>query len=158
MFREMIRKKQQLSPAECLALLQQTKRGVLSVLGDDGYPYGIPLNHYYNEADGCIYFHSGMQGHKLDALRRCDKVSFCVRDDGTPEPGHWAMRFRSVVVFGRVRFIEDRQTVCAVSAALSRKFTDDEAYIAEELRRFGPVTCMFALKPEHITGKLVREA
>ena len=67
MFRDMIRAKQQLSREECAAILRTAKRGVLSVLGDEGYPYGMPLNHYYNEVDGKLYFHSGKQGHKLQA-------------------------------------------------------------------------------------------
>ena len=158
MFRRMLRAGQQLSREECLALLQSERRGVLSVLGDDGYPYGMPLNHYYTEADGRLYFHSGSRGHKLDALRRCDKASFCVCDAGSREPEGWALRFRSVIVFGRVSFVEDRETVYRICAALSRKFTDDEAYIAEEIRRSGPATCLFALTPEQICGKRVREA
>ena len=158
MFREMLRARQQLTREECLEILKREKRGVLSVLGDDGYPYGIPLDHYYREEDGRLYFHCGRAGHKLDALRRCPKTSFCVLEESGPEPGDWALRFRSVVVFGRVKFIEDPETICGIAAALSRKFTDDEAYIAEEIRRFGPVTCMFALVPEHMTGKRVRES
>ena len=158
MFRKMVRAKQQLSREECVAILRTEKRGVLSVLGDEGYPYGMPLNHYYNEADGKLYFHSGKQGHKIDALRTNEKASFCVLDEGRREAGEWALRFRSVIVFGRVEFVEDRETVYEISAKLSRKFTDDEAYIADELRRSGPATCMFALVPEHITGKRIREA
>ena len=158
MFRNMIRAKQQLSREECAAILRTEKRGVLSVIGDEGYPYGMPLNHYYNEADGKLYFHSGKQGHKLDALRANGKASFCVLDEGRRDAGDWALRFRSVIVFGRVEFIEDRETIYEISAKLSRKVTDDEAYIADELRRSGPATCMFALVPEHITGKRIKEA
>ena len=158
MFRKMIRAKQQLTREECIEILKTEKRGVLSVLGDEGYPYGMPLNHYYNEADGKIYFHSGKLGHKIDALRANEKASFCVLDEGRREAGEWALRFRSVIVFGRVEFVEDRETVYEISAKLSRKFTDDEAYIADEIRRVGPATCMFALTPEHLTGKRIREA
>ena len=158
MFRNLTRARQALSPAECIALLKSEKRGVLSVLGDEGYPYGVPLNHYYNEDDGRIYFHSGGFGHKLDALRACDKASFLLMDQGQRDPGDWALRFRSVIVFGRVEFIEDREKVYEITARLSRKFTADEAYIAEEIRKSGPATCMFALIPEQITGKRVHEA
>ena len=69
MFREMLRYKQALSEEECIEILKKELRGVLSVLGDDGYPYGMPINHFYNEEDGKIYFHSGMQGHKIDAMK-----------------------------------------------------------------------------------------
>ena len=79
-FRPMVRKHKQLSEEESIALLKQELRGVLSVIGDDGYPYGMPMNHYYNDADGKLYFHSGKHGHRPDAIRRCSKASFCVCD------------------------------------------------------------------------------
>ena len=66
MFREMVRKKQQLPMEEALELLKNAPRGILSVLGDNGYPYGVPIDHWYNEEDGKIYFHSGKEGHKID--------------------------------------------------------------------------------------------
>ena len=157
-FREMLRKKQALSQEECIAILKRELRGVLSVLGDDGYPYGMPINHYYNERDGKLYFHSGMKGHKVDAIRRCDKASFCVYDEGYRKEGEWALNIKSVVVFGRIEFVEDRATVYRIAEELSRKFTDDDAYIAHEIESAGPRTLMFALVPEHITGKLVNEA
>ena len=59
-----------LSEAECIDILKSTKRSVLSVIGDDGYPYGMPINHYYNEEDGKIYFHGAKAGHKIDAIIR----------------------------------------------------------------------------------------
>ena len=158
MFRELARAKQRLSDEECAEILRREKRGVLSVLGDDGYPYGVPLNHYYCEEDGKLYFHSGRTGHKLDALRRCDKVSYCVLDGGEAAGDGWALRFCSVIVFGRVEFVEDRETVYRISAALSRKFTDDEDYIKNEIERFGPATILLALTPESIVGKTVTES
>ena len=158
MFRQLVRKKQQLPQEECLRLLTEEKRGVLSVLGDEGYPYGLPINHFYCPEDGKLYFHSGMAGHKVDALRRNPKASFCVYDRGFRREGEWALNIRSVIVFGRIEFIEDRETVCRIAARLSRKFTDDEAYIQREIKTYGPATAMFALVPEQMTGKLVNEA
>ena len=78
MFRKMRRFKQELSKEECIEILKSEPRGVLSMIGDDGYPYGIPMTHWYCEEDGKIYFHGAKEGHKLDAIRKCDKVSFCV--------------------------------------------------------------------------------
>ena len=158
MFREMVRKKQQLPETECIEILKREKRGVLSLLGDDDYPYGIPLNHYYNEADGRLYFHSGKKGHKIDALRRHEKASFCVYDEGFRRDGEWALNIRSVIVFGRIESISDTETVYEISRQLSRKFTQDEKYIEDEIRKSGPGTLMFALVPEHMTGKLVNES
>ena len=158
MFREMVRKKQQLPETECIEILKREKRGVLSLLGDDDYPYGIPLNHYYNEADGRLYFHSGKKGHKIDALRRHEKASFCVYDEGFRRDGEWALNIRSVIVFGRIEIISDTETVYEISRQLSRKFTQDEKYIEDEIWKSGPGTLMFALVPEHMTGKLVNES
>ena len=95
---------------------------------------------------------------KVDAIRRCDKVSFCVYDEGYLKEGEWALNIKSVVVFGRIEFVEDRETVYRIAEELSRKFTDDDAYIEREIEHAGPRTLMFALAPEHITGKIVKEA
>ena len=82
MFRELIRKKQQLENVKCIELLEKETRGVLAVNGDGGYPYATPLNHYYCPEDGCVYFHCGKVGHRLDSLKKSDKVSFCVVEKG----------------------------------------------------------------------------
>lgn len=157
MFRKMLRFKQQLSDEKCISVLKKQLRGVLSVHGDDGYPYGLPINYYYCEEDGKLYFHCAKVGHKIDAIRRNDKASFCVCDDGVQNEGHWSLRFRSVIVFGRVEFVEDRETVYRLARELSYKFTRDESYIQKEIKLFGKATMMFALVPEHMTGKLVNE-
>ncbi len=156
-FRPMVRKHKQLSEEECIALLKQELRGVLSVIGDDGYPYGMPMNHWYCEADGKIYFHGGKEGHKIDALRRCDKASFCVYDSGVRTEGEWALTICSVIVFGRVELIDDPERVLDISRQLSYKFTQDESYIAKEIEHFGAKTLCLALTPEHICGKRVQE-
>lgn len=158
MFREMLRKKQQLAQDECIRILKEELRGVLSVLGDEGYPYGVPINHYYCEQDGKLYFHGGKKGHKIDAIRRYDKASFCVYDDGFRRDGEWPLHIKSVIVFGRIEFVEDRETVYQISRELSHKFTDDESYIDREIRQSGPGTLLFALVPEHISGKIVEES
>ena len=154
----MLRKKQQLPEEECIEILKNELRGVLSVIGDDDYPYGMPINHFYCEEDGKIYFHSGRKGHKIDAMKSHDKASFCVYDQGFRREGEWALNIRSVIVFGRIEFIEDREKIYEIARRLSYKFTDDEEYIEHEIVRSGPGTLMFALVPEHMTGKLVNEA
>ncbi len=158
MFRELLRKKQKLSEDECIRLLKSELRGVLSVIGDDGYPYGMPINHYYCEENGIIYFHGGGKGHKIDALKRDPKASFCVYDGGFRKEGEWALNIKSVIVFGHIEFVEDQDTICRLADKLSRKFTDDDSYIKEEIKRAGSRTLMFALVPEYISGKLVKEA
>ena len=157
MFRNIVRAKQALTPEECAMILKKELRGVLSVLGDSDYPYGMPLNHFFNEEDGRLYFHSGMTGHKIDAIRRHPKASFCVYDEGVRENGNWYLTIRSVIVFGRIEIVEDREKIYDIARKLSRKFTGDEEYIDNEIKNSGPGTLMFALIPEHITGKRVTE-
>ena len=157
-FRPMARAKQAVSREECLDILRREPRGVLSVLGDEGYPYGVPIDFWYCEEDGVLYFHSGRTGHKIDALRRCDKASFCVWDEGFRKEGDWALNIRSVIVFGRVVMVEDHARAIELCRRLSLKYTPDEAYIAREIQRSGPGVLCFGLVPEHMTGKLVNES
>ena len=131
---------------------------MLCVLGDGGYPYGLPINHFYCPEDGKIYFHSGKTGHKIDAMRRCPKASFCVYDQGYRKEGQWALNIRSVIVFGKIEMVEDQEKVSEIARRLSRKFTQDESYIDREILRSGPRTLLFALVPEYMTGKLVNES
>ncbi len=154
-FRELMRIKQQLPEDECFAMLRDLKRGVLSVNGDNGYPYGMPLNHYYE--DGYLYFHGGRSGHKIDALKKDCRASYCVYDEGYRNEGEWHLNIKSVIVFGRVEFIDDEEKVIEISRKLSHKFTNDDNYIDEEIRRSLKGTAMFTLKIEHISGKIVKE-
>ena len=158
MFRELVRKKKQITNDEAVVLLKNETRGVLSVLGDNGYPYGMPMNHFYNEDDRCIYFHSGKGGHRIDALMRSDKVSFCVYDKGYRDDGEWAYNVKSVIVFGRIDVIEDRDTIANICTRLSRKFTQDDEYIRDEIESYAHETILLKLTPEHICGKLVTES
>jgi len=158
MFRSMARIKQAISREECLKILKEEPRGVLSVLGDDGYPYGMPMNFYYCEEDGKIYFHGGFKGHKIDAMKRCDKVSLCVYDQGYRREGEWALNIKSVIVFGRIEWVEDHEKAMRMSRDLSYKYTQDSAYIEKEIEQAGPRTLVFALVPEHMSGKLVNES
>lgn len=157
-FRPMRRFKQQVSEAECIRILQQERRGVLSMLGEDGYPYGIPMDHWYCSEDGKLYFHGAKVGHKIDSISRCDKVSYCVYDGGYRKEGEWARNVTSVVVFGRISLVTDVEKARTICEHLCRRFTDDEAYIQTELRSaLARVQCL-ELSIDHMTGKLVKES
>ena len=160
MFREMRRFKQQISEEECIRILEEQPRGVLSMLGDDGYPYGIPLDHWYSEDDDKLYFHCAKTGHKLDAIASCDKVSYCVMDEGYRKEGEWAFNFNSVVIFGKARIVGDEEDELKhrIAVNLCRKFTDDEAFIQKELTHALPRAAFIELTPEHMNGKLVNES
>ena len=158
MFREIVRKKQKLEKTEIIQILKTEKRGVLSVCGDDGYPYGLPINYWYDEENERIYFHSGKRGHKVDAISTNDKVSFCVYDKGYKKDGEWALNIKSVIVFGRMRVVEDEKRALEIFRKLSLKFTDDIEYIDSEIQKYANATLCYELRPEHITGKIVNEA
>ncbi len=158
MFRKMRRFKQQISKAECIDVLKSTPRGVLSLLGDDGYPYGVPLDHLYCEEDDRIYFHCAKNGHKIDAITSCDKASYCTYDTGYRKEGEWALNIKSVIIFGRIRLVDDEEKARKICTALVKKFTDDEEYLEKELKNaLARVQCL-ELIPEHMTGKLVNES
>ena len=158
MFRELTRRKQQLSREECSKILREEPRGVLSLMGDDGYPYGLPMDHWYCEEDGFLYFHCGKRGHKIDAIHRCDKASFCVYDQGFRREGEWALNIRSVIVFGRIQILEDHAQAIDITRTLSYKYTQDTDFIENTIRESGANVLVFRLIPEHITGKLVNES
>ena len=158
MFRAMRRFKQELSHDECVRILKEQPRGVLSLMGDDGYPYGIPIDYWYSEDDNKLYFHGAGEGHKIDAIKRCDKASFCVYNEGYRKEGEWALNISSVIVFGRMSIVEDKDKVTEICTNICLKFTDDEAYIEDELRRSGSRVCCLAMSVEHISGKLVKES
>ncbi len=158
MFREMRRFKQQISEDECIRILKEQPRGILSMHGDDGYPYGIPMDHWYSEADGCLYFHCAKEGKKIDSVKRDDKVSYCVYDQGFRREGEWALNINSVVVFGRMRIVEDEDKKREICTNLCRKFTDDEDYLKKEMTNAFPRVCCLELSIEHMTGKLVNES
>ena len=157
MFRQLKRQKQALSKEECLQILQKEKRGVLSVLGDDDYPYGMPINHYFDPEENKLYFHGGRYGHKIDAMRRHNKASYCIYGDGFIENDNWYLCFKSVIVFGKTEFIEDKDKIADLCRKLSYRFTKNENYIEEEIQKSLQGTLMFSLSIEDIQGKYVTE-
>lgn len=152
MFREMRRKKQALSPEQCAEILSRGTSGVLAVSGDDGWPYAVPLSYLY--ADGRLFFHCAQQGHKLDALARSEKASFCVIDRDEIVPEKYTTYFRSVIVFGSVREVTDGAEKLSALTALAEKYTpnDPDGCRKEAEGALGHV-CVLALTPAHISGK-----
>ena len=158
MFRELLRKNKMIPLQECLQILNDETRGVLSVIGDNDYPYGMPMNHWYNDEDGKIYFHCGKAGHRLDSLKKHDKVSFCVYDKGYRNDGEWVWNVKSVIIFGKIEIVDDIDRITDITTKLSRKFTQDEEYIRKEIELYGHETLLLQLTPEHISGKMVTES
>ena len=155
MFRTMRRFKQQLTEAQCVEILTNEPRGVLAVLGDEGYPYAVPLDFVYR--DGKLYFHSATEGHKVDALKACDKASFCVMDKGEQEEGDWALWFNSVICFGRMRLVEDFDETIRIARDLGLKYYPSEQDVEDEIKKDGHRVLCMELTIDHMTGKRVHE-
>ena len=117
-FRAMRRKRQLLSDDESIGILQKATAGTLALLGDNGYPYAVPISYVYHE--GKLYFHSALAGHKVDAIKKCDKASFCVIDKDDVQPEKYTTFFRSVIAFGRIHIIEDDKEKLAMARMLAK--------------------------------------
>ncbi len=155
-FRPMRRFKQALSAGECAQILRSEKRGTLAVIGDNGYPYALPINYYYDEAENSIFFHCAGEGHKIDAINNCDKVCFTTHDAGE-QRGDWSYFVRSVIVFGRANPVTDIKKKFEKAKAFGMKYYPSEAELDPELEKdFGRVTIM-EISIEHMSGKLVHE-
>lgn len=157
MFRKMRRSAQELDREVCEEVLSRGTSGVLAVLGDEGYPYAVPLSYVF--ADGKLYFHCAKQGHKMDAVRACDKVSFCVVDKDDVVPEEYTTYFRSVIVFGRARVLEDAAEIRAALEKLGRKYhpSDSQEGLAGAIDRELAAVAVIELTPEYVTGKEARE-
>ena len=155
MFRPMRRFKQQLTKEECEAILRTQPRGVLSLSGDDGYPYGVPMNFVYG--DGVVWFHCALSGHKLDAVRACDKASFCVLDQGEKPADDWAYYFNSVILFGRIRIVDDEEKKLSALRQLGLKYFPTAEEVEEDIQKNAARCHILALSVEHMTGKHVHE-
>lgn len=158
MFRPLRRINQQLSNEECFSVLRNEVRGVLSVLGDNDYPYGLPINYWYSQDENKIYFHGAKEGHKIDSILKHDKVSFCVYDKGVQTEGKLGLDYKSVIVFGRIKIVEDKEKTLEICRKLSAQFDFGQEYIEEEIKKFAKFVMCLELTPEHITGKKVNES
>lgn len=155
-FRKMRRFKQQLEQEECERILRTSKRGTLAVLGDGGYPYAVPMNFVYSE--GKIYFHCALEGHKLDAIRSCDKASFNTID--TPvkhNPDDWWYYIKSVTAFGKISVMPDGDGKIAALTLLGNKYFPSADYTQKEIDRDLARVNVLCLNIEHLTGKEVQE-
>ena len=156
MFRKMRRLGQMLSKKECEEILANEPRGVLALLGDYDYPYALPMSHVY--VDGKIYFHGAMMGHKNDAVEKCNKVSYCVMDEGVRNPDDdWSYIFRSVIVFGRIRTLSDDDEKIEKLTYLGDKFFPTHEETVSEIEKLLHRTEVFEIIIEHMSGKRVEE-
>ncbi len=157
MFREMRRRKQQLSEDCSIEILKKGSSGVLALLGDEDYPYAVPMSYVYD--DGKIYFHGAKEGHRFDTVCRNEKASFCVIEQDIVVPERYLTHYRSVIAFGRIFIIEEETAKRRAIELLADKYhptaTKEVRNCAIEAESVG--LCMFVLEIEHMTGKEARE-
>lgn len=157
MFRPMRRKKKEISADAAKQLLQKERRGVFAVNGDDGYPYAVPVNYYYSEEGNKIYFHGAREGHKVDALKRDDKVCFTVYGNETIKEETWAPYLQSAVIFGRCRLLDDPEETLVLTRKIAEKYYPGKELIEEEIRRSGKAVQLYEISIEHLSGKEIQE-
>lgn len=157
MFRSIRKKKNEISLDETKELLRCSRRGILAVNGDNGYPYAIPINYLYDENTEKIIFHGARAGHKVDSLKACDKVCFTVYGNETVKEEAWAPYVQSAVVFGRCHLIENKETSIELLKQFAMKYYPNEDMVANGIAAAGSAAQMFQIEIEHISGKEVQE-
>ena len=157
MFRPMRRSAQALGVDACREVLSRGTSGVLALLGDGGWPYAVPMSYALDGEK--LYFHCAREGHKLDAIRREARASFCVVDRDDVKPAEYTSYFRSVIIFGRVRVLEDEAQMRAAIELLARRYFPEDS--AENRRRAiereWAGLCMLEMDIEHMSGKEAKE-
>lgn len=142
-----------LTQEESEAILRRQSCGVLALLGDEDYPYAVPMSYVYDGS--AIYFHGAVSGHKVDAMKKCGKASFCVVDQDQVVPEEFTTYYRSVIVFGRIRVIGDETEKRQAAEKLAVKYSpkETEESLDQEIRKGWNALCMMELSVEHMTGK-----
>lgn len=153
MFRPIRRQDRSMPIEECIGVLREASAGVLALSGDDGYPYALPISYVFS--DGKLYFHSAAQGHKIDAVQRCDKASFCVTDRDQVCPEGYTTHYRSVIAFGRIRLLENEQEKHRALLLLADKYCSGMGQASHEklINAEMPAVAVLEMRLEHITGK-----
>ena len=157
MFRPMRRASRAIPEEAAKHLLQQSRRGVLAVNGDNGYPFAIPVNYYYDQEHDKIYFHGAKSGQKVDALKQNDKVCFTVYGNEHFEPGDWAPYVQSTVVFGRCHLIDDAAATEARVRELGMKYYPGKEEVEKEIALDIKAVQLYEITIEHLTGKQIHK-
>ncbi len=152
MFHKMRRHTQELSESEAIGIVERGSYAVLSLVDAGGYPYGVPLNYVY--LDGILYFHSAVEGHKLEAIAHCNKASVTIVGSDEVVPEEYTTYFRSVIAFGRVSVVHDDTEKMQMLVKLGEKFNPgDEAGLSKEIDSGYKRLHMIRFDIEKMTGK-----
>lgn len=150
--RRMRRARQKLSDEEVKRILTENTSGVLSVIDKDGYPYSVPLSfvYIYNK----IFFHSAKEGHKIEAVENNDKASFCIIDADDVKPEKFLTNYKSVIVFGKVKVVDDENVkALAIDAIAEKYYPNHPSEKQREIDNFKDSFAIIELDAEHISGK-----
>lgn len=152
MFRGMRREKQLMHSKDAIEVLESSTSGVLSLLGDEGYPYGVPLSYVYS--DSKIYFHSARCGHKIDAVKHCSKASFCVIAQDEVVAEKYTTNYRSIIAFGNITVVEDDEEKMEALKKLAIRYApNDNVGRGKEIKSAYDIVTVLVFHIEHITGK-----
>lgn len=154
MIREMRRKDRELKKDEAIEILEKNTYGVLSTTSEDGYPYGVPINHIYS--NGSIYFHCAVEGHKLDNIKNNDKVSFCVVGTAQILPDKFSTEYESVIVFGRAMEVSDDEKNRVLIEIINKYAADYIEQGKEYIQKSSKASKVLKINIEHISGKARR--
>jgi nitroimidazol reductase NimA-like FMN-containing flavoprotein (pyridoxamine 5'-phosphate oxidase superfamily) len=156
MFRLLKRENQQIDSAKCRLILGNEKRGVLALEGRDGYPYALPIDYVYDEQKNALYFHSAREGHKMDAIMHNDHASFCVMGPDTFKDS-WAPFVDSVIVFGKIHIVTDRNAALKQLKAIGKKYFPIDEYPEGSAEKNVGRVYILCMEIDHMTGKTVHE-
>lgn len=151
MFKEMRRNKQVLDNNEAIKVLQRNTSGTLALLSDHNYPYALPISYVYYE--GKLFFHSSTTGHKIDAIRKNNKASFCVIDEDQVIPDKFTTHYRSVIAFGKISILEDDAQKQFAIHKFIEKYVPNDYDSKQVIEQTYDKFCIIELDIEHISGK-----
>lgn len=157
-FRELRKKKNRISIERSKEILRKARRGVLALHGEMGYPYGLPINYYYDEIENAIYFHGTNVGYKIDCMKRNNKVCFTVIGEEVIREEAWAPYVASVILYGWCEIVEDRQAAAEIMRSIARKYYPSEDIVEKNMANAFESVTLFAIRIEYFTGKEVQES
>lgn len=152
-FRPMRRHEREVDRERCEEIIKGGFDGVLSLCGDEGWPYGVPLSYVYR--DGKIYFHGAKAGQKLDAVRRDPRASFCVVTRDIVDARRYTTHYQSAIAFGTIREVTDEEEKRAALRALALEYApaDTPEHREKTIDAEFKATTVLELDIAHMTGK-----
>ncbi|GAA0086402.1 pyridoxamine 5'-phosphate oxidase family protein [Clostridium sp. CTA-7] len=151
MFKEMRRKDREIEALEAIEVLKKCEYGILSTVDENGYPYGVPLSYVY--ANDSIYFHSAVEGHKLENIKKNDKVSFCVVGQTDVLPDKFSTKYESVIIFGRAKEVFDDEKNAALLELINKYSADYIEKGKTYIKNANDKTKVIKISIDHISGK-----